>query len=52
MQIDFRNWMWKQPGMMYVGMSRARTLEGLRLVGTAELLADRCRVDPKVVRWL
>jgi ATP-dependent DNA helicase PIF1 len=51
-QIDFRTWNWKQAGMVYVGMSRARTLEGLRLVGPPEMFAERCKVDPKVVRWL
>ena len=51
-QIDFRNWMWKQAGMLYVGLSRARTLEGLRLVGPPVMLAERCKVDEKVRRWL
>jgi len=51
-QVDFRNWMYKSPAMLYVSLSRARTLEGLRLVGTPELLADRCKVDEKVRRWL
>lgn len=51
-QIDFRTWNWKQPAMCYVGLSRARTLEGLRLVGPPELFIDRCRIDEKVRRWL
>jgi hypothetical protein len=51
-QIDFRDWMWGRAGMLYVGMSRARTLEGLRLVGPQEMLVSRCKIDPKVVRWL
>jgi ATP-dependent DNA helicase PIF1 len=51
-QLDFRTWNWKTPGMVYVGLSRARSLAGLRLVGTGELLMDRCKVDAKVVRWL
>jgi len=33
-------------------MSRCRTMEGLRLVGTKEKFIENCRVDPKVKRWL
>ena len=51
-QIDFRDWMWGKPGMLYVAMSRARTLEGLRLVGPPDMLAERCRIDEKVRQWL
>ncbi len=52
-QVDFRGWMFaRQHAMLYVALSRARTLEGLRLVGPPELLAERCRVDPLTVRWL
>lgn len=51
-QIDFRGWMFKNAAMTYVAMSRARTLQGLRLVGTPQLLQERCVVDPKVARWL
>src|SRR5579863_1295944 len=51
-QIDFRTWNWGKPGMVYVGMSRARSLEGLRLVGSAEAMVKHCKVDAKVVRWL
>lgn len=51
-QIDFRGWMMKSPAMLYTAMSRARTLEGLRLVGQPELLVDRCRVSKDVERWL
>lgn len=38
-------------GMLYVALSRARTPEGLRLVGTVELLRSRCRMDPEVQAW-
>lgn len=40
------------PAMLYVAMSRARSTKGLRLVGTPQLLAARCTVDPKVLNWL
>lgn len=52
-QVDFRGWMFARThSMTYVSLSRARTLEGLRLVGPPEMLAERCKVDPKVARWL
>lgn len=51
-QINLRNPFIKFPGMMYVALSRARTSEGIRLVGTAHLMKDRCRTDPKVEKWL
>jgi hypothetical protein len=51
-QVDIRSWMMKSPAMIYTALSRCRTLAGLRLVGTAEMFADRCKADPKVARWL
>ena len=52
-QVDFRGWMFaRQHAILYVALSRARTLEGLRLVGPPDLLAERCKVDPLAVRWL
>lgn len=51
-QIDIRNWMFKQPAMVYVALSRGRTVEGLRLVGMRELLATQCKCDERVRRWL
>jgi ATP-dependent DNA helicase PIF1 len=51
-QIDIRNAFFGQPHMLYVALSRARTVEGLRIVGSREMLAQRCKIDPKVERWL
>lgn len=51
-QVNFSNHFFTQPGMLYVAMSRARTPEGLHLVGTVPQLITRCRVDPKVRDWL
>lgn len=51
-QVDIRGWMMKAPSMIYTALSRCRTLEGLRIVGTPELFVDRCRMDAKVARWL
>ena len=51
-QIDFRKWQFGKSGMVYVALSRGRTLEGLRLVGMPEVMARNCKCDPKIVRWL
>ena len=51
-QIDFRHWMFSKPGMVYVALSRCRTVEGLRIVGMKEVIADRCKCDPAVKRFL
>lgn len=50
-QVDISDPFFAQPAMTYVALSRARSLEGLRLVGNPELLKKRCTVDPKVERW-
>lgn len=51
-QLDLRNHFFSQPAMAYVSVSRCRTPEGLRIVGGAELLAKRCKIDPRVQRWV
>ena len=51
-QINLRDPFWKTSGMVYVGLSRARTAEGLRLVGSAASLVERCTVDPRLAAWL
>lgn len=51
-QVDFRDWFFGRPGMLYVALSRARTLGGLRLVGQPDKFARQCSVDPKVREWI
>lgn len=52
-QVVMNNGFFGQPGMLYVALSRARTPEGLRLVGSgASQLKNRIKVDPKVVPYL
>lgn len=50
-QVDISDPFFCAPAMTYVALSRARSLEGLRIVGNPELLLKRCTVDPKVERW-
>jgi ATP-dependent exoDNAse (exonuclease V) alpha subunit len=50
-QVDVGDRFFRSPAMTYVALSRARSLQGLRLVGTASLLRDRCTVAEEVRRW-
>jgi hypothetical protein len=51
-QINIRDPFFAQPGMLYVALSRARSVEGLRLVGSPEGLRSRITVNPKLRGWL
>lgn len=51
-QINCRDHFFTQGGMLYVALSRARTAEGLRLIGSPKTLIDRCRVDSRVKQWI
>ena len=51
-QVDIRGFFFGNPGMVYVALSRCRTPEGLRIVGSRELLARRTIVDQKITRFL
>jgi len=51
-QVAMKDPFYMQPSMLYVALSRARTREGLRLVGTAQQFAARCQVNTKVRAWL
>lgn len=51
-QVNTTEGMFKQPGLTYVALSRARTAEGLRLIGTPEGIRARCVVSQKVREYL
>jgi hypothetical protein len=51
-QININDPFFRSPAMLYVALSRARTVEGLRLVGNPRTFVVRCNADPKVVPWL
>lgn len=51
-QIAIADHFFRQPGMAFVSLSRCRTAEGLRIVGTPQMFRDRCTVEPRVQKWL
>lgn len=51
-QLDIRNAFFGSPAMSYVAVSRCRTAEGLRIIGSEKLLAQRCKIDPKISLWI
>ena len=51
-QVNIRDPFFRQPGMLFVALSRARTIEGLRIVGDQRGFIERCRIDPRVQPWL
>jgi ATP-dependent exoDNAse (exonuclease V) alpha subunit len=51
-QIDFRDRFFGNPGSMYVALSRCKTPEGLRLVGSEDMMIKRTVLNEKVRRFL
>lgn len=51
-QVDMRHAFVGESAMLYVACSRARTADGLHLVGDASMVERRCKLDPKVLEWL
>jgi ATP-dependent exoDNAse (exonuclease V) alpha subunit len=51
-QVNINDRFFGTPGMIYVSLSRARTAEGLRLVGSPAAFASRCTVDERIKPWL
>ena len=51
-QVNIRDHFFRTAGMLYVALSRARTAEGLRLVGSPGAIVERCTTDPRLRAWL
>lgn len=51
-QVDCRDRFFANPGMVYVALSRCRSLQGLRLVCSRERFAGQVHCDPKIREWL
>jgi ATP-dependent exoDNAse (exonuclease V) alpha subunit len=51
-QVSIRDAFFKTPGMLYVALSRARTADGLRLIGSEAALVERCTCDPRLQEYL
>jgi len=50
-QVDIGHNFFTSPGMVYVALSRAKNLEGIKIKGTPKLLAERVKCDPRVLRF-
>jgi hypothetical protein len=51
-QVNLRDPFFRQPGMLFVAMSRARTMEGLRIIGDQRGFAERITLNQRVIPWL
>jgi len=51
-QVNINDSFMGQPGMLFVALSRARTAEGLVIVGDQSTFVQRCRIEPRVQPWL
>jgi ATP-dependent exoDNAse (exonuclease V) alpha subunit len=51
-QVDYRDWFFGHPSMLYVALSRCRSLDGLRLVGMKEKFVKQCQIDRRVLPWI
>lgn len=51
-QVNISEGFFRSAGLLYVALSRARSADGLRLVGSIEQLRTRCTVNGKVAPWL
>jgi PIF1-like helicase len=51
-QINTSAWFFGHPGMSYVSFSRARTPEGLVVVGKPQDVAKKINCNPKVKQWI
>jgi len=51
-QVNIADPFFKSFGMIYVALSRARTAEGLHIIGRPETFIERCASDPKLAAWL
>lgn len=50
-QLLINSQFWMTSGMLYVGLSRCRTPQGLQIVGTVDQFAARVRSNPALQAW-
>jgi ATP-dependent DNA helicase PIF1 len=51
-QVDLNQNFMSAPSMCYVALSRCKSPQGLRIVGSPALLGSRVKVDAAVMKWL
>jgi len=52
LQVQINTWNFGLPGMAYVSISRARTPEGLYIVGSEAMLVDKIKTEKSVMRYV
>lgn len=51
-QVNLRDPFFRQPGMLFVALSRCQTAGGLRIVGDQRGFVERIKIEPRVQPWL
>jgi len=51
-QVNISHFWFGNPSMVYVALSRARSIKGLRIVGDVGRLSRRIKTDSRVRRWV
>lgn len=51
-QVNISHFWFGNPSMVYVALSRCRSIEGLRIVGDVGRLSRRIKTDARVRRWV
>lgn len=51
-QVNISHFWFGNPSMVYVALSRCRSIEGLRIVGDVGRLSRRIKTDARVRRWI
>jgi ATP-dependent DNA helicase PIF1 len=51
-QVDIGHYFFGNPALVYVALTRVRSIAGLRIVGDVGRLSRRIKTDSRVRRWI